>query len=79
VYLQLAVKPERMPGNEFALRGLIEPFAHRRLAQLNTALGRKADAIAHWRAFLAAFTDPDPDLSPLVIEAHDALARLGAA
>jgi hypothetical protein len=79
VYLELAIRPQRMPGNEFALRGLIEPFAHRRLAQLYTTLGRKADAIAHWRAFLAAFTDPDPDLSPLVTEAHKALKRLGAA
>ncbi|MDQ3998237.1 MAG: tetratricopeptide repeat protein, partial [Gemmatimonadota bacterium] len=63
--LELAITPERMPGNEFAQRGLIVTFASRRLAQWYAAAGRQEDAERHWRAFLEAFTRPDPDLLPL--------------
>ena len=78
-FLELAIRPQRMPGNEFALRGLVVSFAHRRLAQWYTALGRPNDAAAHWRAFLSSFTTPDPDLAPLAAEAQRALARANAA
>lgn len=78
-YLELAIRPERMPGTEFALRGLVLPFAHRRLARWYTSMGRSDDAARHWRAFVDAFTTPDPELVPLLIEARQALARLHAA
>jgi serine/threonine-protein kinase len=76
--LELAIKPERMPGNEFAQRGLVVTFAHRRLAQWYAAAGRPAEAKRHWQAFIDAFTEPDPDLVPLVAQAHAALRRLKA-
>lgn len=74
--LELAIKPERMPGNEFAQRGLVVTFAHRRLAQWYDARGRRDSAASHWRAFLGALTEPDPELAPLVTEARLALRRL---
>ena len=77
--LELAIRPQRMPGNEFALRGLVVPFAHRRLAQWYTEAGRPNDAVRHWEAFLESFTEPDADMAPLVLEAHRALRRLKSA
>jgi hypothetical protein len=76
--LELAIKPQRMPGNEFAQRGLVVTFAHRRLAQWYGAAGRRADAAAHWNAFLQALDEPDPELLPLVTEARLAIRRLSA-
>jgi tetratricopeptide (TPR) repeat protein len=73
--LELAIKPERMPGNEFAQRGLVVTFAHRRLAQWYAAAGRREDATRHWRAFLNALTEPDPELLPLRNEARLAAQR----
>jgi serine/threonine-protein kinase len=78
-FLELAIRPQRMPAQEYALRGLVLPFAHRRLAQWYSTLGRRDEAVKHWRAFLDAFTQPDRDLVPFVAEARQALARLGAA
>jgi tetratricopeptide (TPR) repeat protein/tRNA A-37 threonylcarbamoyl transferase component Bud32 len=75
--LELAIKPERMPGNEFAQRGLVVTFAQRRLAQWYSARGSRDSAAKHWRAFLEAFTEPDPELAPLASEARIALRELG--
>jgi serine/threonine protein kinase/tetratricopeptide (TPR) repeat protein len=77
--LELAIKPERMPGNEFAQRGLIVTFVHRRLAQWYAARGRTDEAARHWRAVLDALTSPDPELVSMVAEARRALRRLNAA
>lgn len=77
--LELAIRPERMPGNEFAQRGLIVTFAHRRLAQWYTAAGRRDKAVQHWRAFLGAVTEADPELAPLVRDARIELGRLNTA
>lgn len=78
-FLELVVKPERMPGNEFALRGMVVAFAHRRLAEWYSAADRPRDAIQHWQAFLDAVTEPDTAMTPLVAEARRALQRLKAA
>jgi serine/threonine-protein kinase len=77
--LELAIKPERITGQEYALRGLVVSFAHRRLAQWYMTLGKRNEAVTHWRAFLDAFTEPDQDLASLVAEARRALAQLKAA
>jgi tetratricopeptide (TPR) repeat protein len=74
--LELAIRPERMPGNEFALRGLVVTFARRRLAQLYAAEGKPEDAARHWRAVLDAMTEPDPELIRFVTEARTALREL---
>ena len=74
--MELVVRPTRMPGSGFALRGFTFPFAHRRLALWCAALGRRAEAREHWQAFLGAFTSPDPDLAPMVEDARRANERL---
>jgi len=70
--LELVVRPTRMPGSAFALRGLVFPFAHERMARLAERLGVRADARRHWSIVLATLTHPDPDLAPTVAEARRA-------
>ena len=72
--MELALRPARMPGNEFALRGLITSFAHRRLAMWNESRERPSDADHHWRAFLDAIKRPDADVAEWGREAERALA-----
>ncbi len=57
--------------------GLTYSFAHRRAAILYSQLGQNDLAMDHWRAFLDAFTQPDPDFEWMVEEARAELARLG--
>ncbi len=56
--------------------GLTYSFAHRKTALLYGQLGQSKAALEHWRAFLDAFTDPDPEYEWMVEEARTALARL---
>jgi serine/threonine protein kinase/tetratricopeptide (TPR) repeat protein len=72
--MELALKPVRMPGNEFALRGLIASFAHRRLALWNESRERLPDADRHWRAFLGAITLPDAEVAEWAREAERIVA-----
>ena len=65
-YLELVVAPTRMAPGHFALRGLVYPFAHRRLARLYTTLGDRAAAAEHWTEFTRSFTEPDPELRRLL-------------
>jgi len=57
--------------------GLTYSFAHRRAALLFGELGQEEEAIGHWRAFLDAFTRPDPEFEWMVEDARAELARLG--
>jgi tetratricopeptide (TPR) repeat protein len=70
---ELTLRPTRMPGNEFALRGLVTSFAHRRAALLLARAGRPQDAEGHWRAFLAAMSRPDAELAGWIREAQRSL------
>jgi tetratricopeptide (TPR) repeat protein len=56
--------------------GLTYSFAHREAALLYGQLGQDAEAIEHWRAFLDAFTDPDPEFEWMMEEARVELERL---
>jgi len=51
-------------------------FAHYRLALLYGQLGRVEEARKHYDAFRAAFTEPDPELAPMLEEARLAVTRL---
>lgn len=73
--LELLMRPTRMPGNGFALRGFVLPFAHRRSARLDERLGATGDARRHWGIVVATLTRPDPELEPMVKEARHALER----
>jgi hypothetical protein len=59
-------------GNEHP-RAAILSLAHQRLVVLHSRLGRLEDARRHWRIFHETFTQPDPELVPLVEEARQAL------
>jgi hypothetical protein len=56
--------------------GLTYSFAHRRAALLYGQIGNVEKAVEHWRAFLDAFTQPDPEFEWMVEEAQAELARL---
>ena len=59
---------------EFHLRGVVQPFAHRRLVLLYARMGRIEDAKRHWQIFTETVRTPDPEIQPLIEEARAALA-----
>ena len=79
VYFELLVRPKRMNFVQSEQLGFAHSFALRRLALLYDRMGQPAQARRHWQQFLDTFTDPDPELRPLVVEARAALALLVAA
>jgi hypothetical protein len=58
--------------------GIPFPFAHHRLVLLYSKLGRVEDARRHWEIFETTFTDPDPELVPMLDEARKALEEAEA-
>jgi serine/threonine-protein kinase len=66
VYMELLLRPTRMAPGHLALRGLAYPYAHRRLSGWYAVLGERERASAHWRAFAASMTKPDPGLRRLL-------------
>jgi hypothetical protein len=60
------------------LRGILAPFAHHRLVLLYSKMGRVEDARRHWEIFEKTFTNPDPELVPMVEEARRALEEAEA-
>jgi tetratricopeptide (TPR) repeat protein len=69
----LVLSPTRMYNREDLL-GFSNPFAHHRLVLLSSKMGRVEDARRHWEIFEKTFTNPDPELVPMVEEAREALA-----
>ena len=67
IYFALSVAPTRVPFSHLGLRGLVYPFAQRRLAMLYSRMGNAAVSDYHWRNFQNAFATPDPDMRPLAI------------
>jgi len=59
---------------ESYLRGILLPFAHRRLVMLYARTGHLEEAKLHWKIFTETVRTPDPDLQPLIAEARAALA-----
>jgi tetratricopeptide (TPR) repeat protein len=59
-------------------RGIFYPFAHHRLVLLYSKMGRVEDARRHWEIFERTFTNPDPELVPMVEEARRALEEAEA-
>lgn len=53
------------------------PFAHERLGRLYDARGDSMKAAAHYRAFVQAWEDADPDLQPRVMRARERAEALG--
>ena len=57
---------------------IFHPFAHHRLVLLYSKMGRVEDARRHWEIFEKTFTNPDPELVPMVEEARRALEEAEA-
>jgi tetratricopeptide (TPR) repeat protein len=75
IYLEKIVSDPAPTIQESHLRGIVWPFAHRRLVILYAHMGRIEDARRHWRILNGAFTRPDRELRPLIDEARAALAK----
>ena len=60
-YFEL-IESTRLPFQHLALRGLVYPFAERRLALLYHRLRRPEAVAQHWHAFVEAFVTPDPEV-----------------
>lgn len=58
---------------ELHTRGIMLPFAHRRLALLYSRMGRVEDAERHWSMFRETMRTPDPEIVPLIEEARSAV------
>jgi hypothetical protein len=59
--------------DERTARGILLPFAHRRLVLLYARMGRLEDARRHWEIFNATVRTPDPELQPVIVEARSVL------
>lgn len=59
------LQPRDASTHLLAIRGLLWSHAHGRLAELHLRSGDRAAARRHARAFLQAFTEPDPELRSL--------------
>jgi serine/threonine protein kinase/tetratricopeptide (TPR) repeat protein len=75
---ELVLSPVRLADGELSQWGIVVPFAHQRLVLLYARMGRVEDARRHWEMFEKTFTDPDPELVPMVEEARRALAEAEA-
>ena len=70
LHMQRGISPEAVPAGHLALRGLVLPMAHFRLASWSHSAGRQEALISHLEAVLRTVTEPDPELAPLVRQAR---------
>jgi tetratricopeptide (TPR) repeat protein len=75
---ELALTPGTIDDNQWFLFGIPYAFAHHRLVLLYAKMGRVEDARRHWEIFEKTFTNPDPELVPMVEEARRALEEAEA-
>jgi tetratricopeptide (TPR) repeat protein len=74
-YLEMCVSDPTSTIQESHIRGIVWPFAQRRLVLLYGRMGRIEDARRHWKILNETFTRPDPALEPMIEEARRALAE----
>ena len=74
VHLERIVSDPAPALQEAHLRGIVVPFAHRRLGLLYARMGRIEDAKRHWQILTTTVRTPDPEIQPLIAEARAALA-----
>jgi hypothetical protein len=74
---ELAIAPMPRGGTDANQIRMASAFGHHRLALLASRAGRMDEARRHWESFSKTFTDPDPEMMPLLVEARavSALAR----
>jgi len=77
-YFERAIAPPPPGGSDFAQIRMASSFGHRRLVLLYARMGRLQDARRHWERFQQTFTNPDPELRPMIEEARQALVAAEA-
>jgi tetratricopeptide (TPR) repeat protein len=74
---ELVLSPEMLwSTSDYLVRPSYCTYAHHRLVRIYSQLGRAAEAKRHWEAFREVFTDPDPELEPMLAEAQAAIAHV---
>ncbi len=76
---ELLLRPTAIPPGHYALRGLVNGFAHQRLAQLLEQRGDRDAALAHYDRLLASFVRPEGNAVALVADARRARAKVVSA
>jgi eukaryotic-like serine/threonine-protein kinase len=77
-YFERAIAPPPRGGRDLIAPRMAFSFGHQRLMLLHARMGRLQEARRHWEIFQQTFTDPDPELHPMLDEARQALARAEA-
>ncbi|MFQ5601237.1 MAG: tol-pal system YbgF family protein, partial [Candidatus Krumholzibacteriia bacterium] len=78
-HFELVLSPTSLGNEELLyLRGIPFSFAHQRLVLLYSRMGRLEDARRHWQIFQETFSNPDPELVPMIEEAREAITALEA-
>ena len=79
-YFERAIAPPPLGGSSrnIPYARMASSFGHRRLALHYARVGRLQDAKRHWGIFEQTFTNPDPELRPMIEEARHALAKAEA-
>jgi len=77
-YFERAIAPPLRGGTDFSAPRMAFSFGHQRLVLLYARMGRLQEARQHWEIFQQTFTDPDPELHPMIDEARQALAKAEA-
>jgi tetratricopeptide (TPR) repeat protein len=76
LHLGMILRPTGYPPGHFALRGIPNGFAHRKLAMNLERAGNLRDAGRHLDLFVTAFSDADSSLEALVADARAARERV---
>ncbi|MGZ3373982.1 MAG: protein kinase domain-containing protein [Gemmatimonadaceae bacterium] len=66
-FLDLLLRPTRLPPGHYALRGFSYGFAHQRLAQIYLRKGDKAQELKNRTAVAQTFSHPDRITQPLLL------------
>jgi len=76
VFYELLLRPTNIPPGHYALRGLVNGFAHQRLALLLEQRQARDEALAHLELLLSSFTRPEGSAARVVADAQRSRARL---
>jgi serine/threonine-protein kinase len=78
-YMEGAASSVRVPAGHLALRGLVLPAAHAKLAEWAARAGNQSLANEHWRKLTETMTKPDSEGLAFLTRTRSALALVPAA
>jgi tetratricopeptide (TPR) repeat protein len=73
---EMVISPVRTHTWDLCVRASYKSLAHYRLALVYSQLDRNEEAKRSWEAFRSMFTEPDPELAPMLEDVRAAVAEL---